>query len=255
MEMKSFMRTPLVFLHGFPLDNAMWFDQVEHFKEKHPIICPDLPGFGSSQEKTPQMIEGFAKSIRDLLDEKGIEDIILGGFSMGGYIAFAFYDMFPEIVKGLIFIDTKASADSEDGKTGRNNAIKELSEKGIKSFAKTMPQKLLSENGSKDEELLKYVRDMILNQRPESIKNALIAMRDRKDRTHVLSIIKVPALFVCGEKDVLTPPSEMATMAKNVEGSFFSLVKGAGHLSNLENPKDFNLAIDMFLNSSQGGIK
>jgi 3-oxoadipate enol-lactonase len=244
------MKPPLLLLllHGYPLDSSMWDGQ-----SALGAICPDLPGFGESKKSAPETIEGFAKEVKAFLDENNIEKVILAGFSMGGYITFAFYEMFPELVEGLIFIDTKASADTEEDRAGRDGAIKSLASEGVQFFAENMPQKLLSKEGLKNETLVNRVREIILRQQPDSIKNALIAMRDRKDRSFLLSKIVVPALFICGEKDVLTPPSEMKSMSEKVRGSSFALIKSVGHVSNMENPKDFNLAVDKFLNDHWGG--
>ena len=238
---------PLVLVHGFPLDSSMWAAQKKHFGKKFKVFCPDLPGFGKSEKKAPKTIEGFARGIKAFFAEEKIDSAIIAGFSMGGYVVQAFYEMFPKLVEGLILVDTRAAADSAEGKAGRNNAIRSLGTEGMEFFAETMPRRLLSKKGVGDRKLVRDVRKIIMRQRKESVKNSLIAMRDRKDRSSLLPKIDISSLFVCGEEDSFTPPEEMISMANLTKESSFSMIKGAGHLSNMENPADFNYALEDFL--------
>ncbi len=247
MKRKS-EKTPLVLVHGFPLDSSMWAAQKKHFGKKFKVFCPDLPGFGKSETMAPKTIEGFARSVRAFFVEEKIDRAIIAGFSMGGYVVQAFYQMFPKLVEGLILVDTRAASDSEEGKAGRNNAIRSLGSEGMEFFAETMPRRLLSKKGMRDQGLVKSIRKIIMRQREESVKNALIAMRDRKDRNGLLPEIDIPTLFICGAEDGFTPPEEMISMANLSKGSSFSMIKDAGHLSNMENPTDFNYAVEDFLN-------
>jgi len=242
-------KTPLILIHGFPLDSSMWAGQKRHFRDRWPLLCPDLPGFGKSRKKAPDTIVEYALSIRERLKEDKIGKAVIAGFSMGGYIALSLYEICPEIFGALILIDTRSAGDSALARAGRNVALKSLESEGMKFFADNMPQKLLSEDGLKNGKLVSRVRRMILKQRPEAVRNALIAMKNRKSRTHVLKRIAVPTLFVCGENDVITPPGEMISMANRTGGCSFSLVKGAGHLANLENPAGFNAALEEFLDA------
>ncbi len=245
--MKKKIEAPLLLLHGFPLDSSMWDGQVGYFKGKYPVLSPDLPGFGKSAIRAPETIEGFAEEVKSFLDENNVAKIVLIGFSMGGYIALAFYEMFPNYLEAIVLADTRAAADSPEGRAGRNVMINSLKEKGMEEIAKTMAPKLLSERGMKNGRLLKSVREMMVRQRPDSVKNALIAMRERKERSALLEKIDIPALFICGEEDLLTPPSEMKMMAERVKNGSFALIKGAGHLSNMEEAVSFNETLSLFL--------
>lgn len=240
-------KTPLVLVHGFPLDSSMWAAQKNQFRKKFKVFCPDLPGFGKSEKGAPKTIEGFARGVKAYFAEEKIERAIIAGFSMGGYVVQAFYEMYPKLVEGLILVDTRAVADSAEGKAGRNNAIRSLGSEGMEYFAETMPRRLLSKKGIEDRKLVRDVRKIIMRQKDESVKNALIAMRDRKDRSGLLLGIDIPALFICGAEDGFTPPEEMISMANLTKGASFSMIKGAGHVSNMENPADFNLALEDFL--------
>ena len=246
------MSVPVVFLHGFPLDSSMWREQEEFFKQRCDVFSLDLPGFGDSKKVAPDSIEGFAEDVKSFLDENKIKKVVLCGFSMGGYIALAFYEKYPQFVKALVLVDTRAKDDRDAGKKLRNVAIEEAEKNGTVFFVENMPSRLLSEEGMKNPIILERVRKTIAKQRKESIKNALIAMRDRKDRSFLLNGIEVPTLFICGERDVLTPPQEMKEMSLKVKNSRFEIIKNAAHLSNIENPAQFNALLNNFLESLGG---
>lgn len=237
----------IIFVHGFPLDSSMWEEQVKFFKKKYRTFAPDLPGFGKNFLQTPDSIKGFANYLKSFIDENKIKDAILCGFSMGGYITFAFYEMFPQSVSGLIFSDTRASSDDKEVKRNRDIAIHNLEKEGVSFFVENMPKKLLWEDSLLNLNLLKKVKGIIAIQKIDAIRNALIAMRDRKDRSYILKSIVVPTLFVCGEYDTLSPPEEMKSLSKMVVGSKFQTISRSGHLAPMENPKEFNQKIEEFL--------
>jgi len=240
-------KIPVIFIHGFPLDSEMWEEQVQYFKDGYDVNCPDLSGFGKSKLDTPSEIEDFAKYIFSYLTKKRIKKAALCGFSMGGYITFAFYELFPEFVSALIFADTRAAGDSPMAKEKRIEAIKMAKIYSMSYFVESMPPKLLSEESMKNEKLVSKVQKIISRQKKESIINALKAMMDRKDRYSILEKIEVPTLFICGEKDILTPPEEMREMSKVVKDSEFVEIENSGHLSNMENPEKFNSVLCDFL--------
>lgn len=246
-------KTPIIFIHGFPLDSEMWEEQEVYFQNMYDVHCLDLPGFGKSKLESPLKIEDFAKYISLYLKEKGIEKAVICGFSMGGYITFAFYEMFPECVNALIFADTRAKDDSQQVKSNRNEAIEMAETNGTDYFVESMLPKLLFEESFKNEKIVSKVKKIISRQEKESVINALKAMRDRKDRSRILKDIEVPSLFICGEKDILTTPQEMKEMSQLVKNSEFVVVERSGHLSNIENPEKFNTAVYNFLKRAGGG--
>lgn len=237
----------LVLIHGFPFDSSMWDEQKAFLKNFCDVHAPDLPGFGESKISACSSIEDFAKFIKQYVEEEKLGRVILCGFSMGGYIAFAFYEMFPQFVEALIFADTRAKDDSPEGKKGRDLAIRNAEICGTDFFVENMPEKLLSKENLENDLILSKVKSIISKQKKESIINALIAMRERKDRSFLLQKIDIPSLFICGEKDILSTPEEMREMSEAVKNSRFEIVKDAGHLSNIENSSQFNTILLDFL--------
>jgi len=247
---------PLVLLHAFPLNRKMWQPQVEALAGgsggeavARRVITPDYPGFGSS----PRPIAGpdiryYAEEVRALLDNLHLDRVVLGGISMGGYVALAAYRLFPERIAALVLADTRPDADPEEAKQTRNAVARKVAEGGVEVLPGLQMERLLSPATLEgDPELVERVRAMILESSPDGVVAALNAMRERPDSTDLLPKISVPVLAIGGEDDALCPPEVMGAMAEKIPDSRHVTLKNAGHLSNLENPEGFNSALRGFL--------
>src|SRR5258706_1257775 len=106
-------------VHGFPLSNRMWTNQIDALSAKHRVIAPDLRGFGQSPPAGPFTIETLADDIHALAQELRLEPFVLAGLSMGGYIALAYMRKYPRTLRALILLDTKAEGDTAEGREGR----------------------------------------------------------------------------------------------------------------------------------------
>src|SRR5215510_5338808 len=112
--------TPLVLLHGYPLDGSIWSKVVPLLEYQFDIIVPDLRGFGESTTMdTPYTMDTFASDIAELLDHLGIQKTVIVGHSMGGYVALAFARLYTERVIGLGLVSSQAAADTLERKQGR----------------------------------------------------------------------------------------------------------------------------------------
>ena len=231
------------------MDGRMWEPQVETFAGRFRCLHPDLPGFGSAPlpPRAPS-IQGQAEYLAGVLDEARVRRAVLCGFSMGGYIALAFAGLFPGRLDGLVLADTRAAADSEEAKAARTGTAERVLAQGVGFLAESMPEKLFSKTAlESDPHLVHRVGEMMRSQPPGGVAAALLAMRDRPDRTAELPRIPCPTLVLCGAEDVLSPPREMRTMASSIPGARYAEIPGAGHLSNLENPGAFNRELTSFL--------
>lgn len=243
--------TTIVMLQPFPLDRSVYQDQ-RALSDRHRFITLDTFGFGESElPEAGYSIEMMADAVAQLLDGLGIDKkIVLGGVSMGGYIALAFAKKYPERLKGLILADTRASADSDDAKQKRETMIELAKNEGsaavIEKMLPNMVGKFSHENRPA---VLQHIRELASKQRPEAVVAALAAMRDRPDMTATLSQIKVPTLVIVGKDDTLTPPSDAEAMAKAIPDCKLEVIQSAGHLSLLECPREFTTAIRMFVMS------
>jgi pimeloyl-ACP methyl ester carboxylesterase len=243
---------PVVLLHGSPLSREMWAPQVSALRDAYRVITPDLRGFGDSPgfTDTPSM-DRMADDTAELLDDLKIaERVVLGGLSMGGYVAFAFARRHGRRLRGLLLADTKAEADDAEGKANRDRLIAFTSQHtGSDVLEQMLPKLVCPETLSRRPAVIEVVQQIGAKQKPASIIQALQAMRDRPDSVPSLAAINVPTLVVVGEMDALTPPSLAETLAARIRGAKLVRIAGAGHLANLENPAAFNAAVLSFLRS------
>lgn len=237
---------PIVLLHAFPLSSAMWEDQIEALATRFRVIAPDLRGFGSSARgQGLASLDQAADDLAALLDSLGLAQVTLVGLSMGGYIAFAVLRRHPALVARLVLADTRAGADSAEGRQGRESSAQLAERAGAPAIAEQMLPKLLSAGASAD--VRDEVRKIILANDPAGIAAAQRAMAARPDSAALLASLAIPTLIIVGSEDTLTPPSEAEAMQRAIAGSRLLTLAGAGHLANLEAPDEFSAAIEEFV--------
>ena len=190
-------------------------------------------------------MDDYARGIARLLDRLEIDEAIIGGLSMGGYVTFALFRLAPERFSGMILADTRPGPDSPDGRAARAKMRELLAAEGPSAIADRMLPKLLS--GDANADLAARVRRMIEAVPAPAIDAALAAMMDRPDSTPDLPRISCPTLVVVGERDEVTPLAEAERMQTLMPRSRLTIVPGAGHLSNVERPDKFAQALDDFL--------
>ena len=243
--------TPLLLIHGFPLDRSLWSTQIQGLADSARVIAPDLRGYGESGMPNGTVtMETYADDLRGLLDELGIKNAAVCGLSMGGYITLAFYRKNAHRVRGLILADTKAGPDSPEGKQGRNGNITLARAQGAGAVGDKMLPILLSQKTLAERaDLVSATRTMMSRQSITAVVGALEAMRDRPDSTPTLTEITVPTLIITGAEDTLIPVKEAEAMRDAIRGARFVSIPSAAHLSNLEQSAVFNAAVREFLNS------
>ncbi len=239
---------PVLFVHGFPLDGSLWQPQVDALSGEYRMIVPDLRGFGGSTP-TPQVtMDQYADDLRALLDELGVDAVVLAGLSMGGYIAFAFYRNYPGRVQGLVLVDTRPQPDTDEARANRAATAEKVRVYGAAWLADEMVGKLMSPATIEHRpELVQTVHAMMAHQPVEGIVAALHGMAGRPDSRPLLSEISVPTLVVVGADDALTPVADAESMVDAIPGSELVVIPDAGHLSNLEQPEVFSQALRQFL--------
>lgn len=240
---------PVVLIHGYPFNRSLWDEQVAALSSSYRVIAPDLRGFGDTDASSgPATMNRMADDVARLMDHLGISQAVIGGLSMGGYVALAFYKQFPSRVRALVLADTRAQADTEEAKQTRvQQAEKALSE-GMAGIADAMLPKLLTpETVSKRPEIVKRVRDMMLKTKPEGAASALLGMAEREDQTPLLSKITSPTLILVGAEDAITPVADSEKMHNAIAGSRLVVLENAGHVSNLERSEVFYRTFKDFL--------
>ena len=234
----------LILLHGFPFNQESWKGQAEALKSSYRVLTYDLRGMGKSDlGKSGQPLEAYVDDLFALMKHLKIKQAVLGGLSMGGYIALRAIQRDPKPFKALALFDTKTDADTDEGRIKRAAAIKAVQSKGVKAFAKGMLPNLIVSKGTTAAALLKIMQGT----KEAGCVNALLAMQGRTDTSAVLSQIKVPVLIIVGDQDKLTPPAVATAMAAQIKQVRLVSLMGAGHVSNLDSPEDFNSVLIDFL--------
>ena len=235
----------LVFIHAFPLDSSMWHAQAEFFSERYRVITPDIIGFGGSQPPNGWTIPEMGNELIGLLDHLQIEKCTLIGLSLGGYISLPFTLSNPHRVEHLVLAHTRARADLENERAGRNSMIEGLRTEGVSTLPDKMLPRLLGPSAASD--VRDFVRNSIQRVSTQAAIDAVTAMRDRADQTAKLKLIHCPTLVIAGSGDAVIPVEDCERMAAAIPGGDFTLITNTGHLSNLEDPVAFNDTLDTFL--------
>jgi pimeloyl-ACP methyl ester carboxylesterase len=243
----SFRNEAIIFLHAFPMTSDMWKEQMSFFSKTNYTLAPDLPGFGKGLLPIHAItFEHYVDSVISFLRETGIKRSIWCGLSMGGYLAMRMYERAPELCSGLILANTKAGTDDNEAKEKRWSTIKML-HSHREEFTEKQWHTMVSKASLGKLQLKKYFEEIVSKSDEEGISAGLVSLATRMDNTETLAHITVPTLLLAGEYDKIIPLSEMKFLQKNIQGSRLVIVKEAGHLSNMENPDDFNKAIAEFL--------
>ncbi len=242
--------TPLVLIHGYPLNRMIWEAQWEGLADRVRVIAPDLRGFGESEMVAGTTeVSTYADDVREFLDALGVnQPAIIAGLSMGGYVALAYLRRYPAHVAALILANTKATADTVEGKAGRDKAIATAKEKGAPAIAEAMLPKLFApKTYASNTELVEQGKRIMESATVPGIIGALEAMRDRPDSTSTLLEFSQPVLIIAGADDALMSAADQQNMKQAARNSTLVTLPDAGHLSPMEQPEAFNHAVAEFL--------
>jgi len=226
--------SPLVLLHGYPLDHHLWDAIVPLLKDTFDLIIPDLRGFGESTTvDTPYTMYDFASDIAGLLDQLGVQKTAVAGHSMGGYVALAFARLYAERVSALALVSSQVLADPPDRKHGRYKSAAEVAEKGISGVVDTMTPKFTS-----NPEWQAFARQNMEAQQPAAYIGGLKAMAERVDATTLLPAIKYPFVVIHGDADMLIPIERAREVKAALPESHLFEIKGVGHMPMCEAPDE-----------------
>lgn len=244
----------VVLVHGFPHDRGLWSAQVAAHASVFPesrLLLPDLPGFGRSTPLTTPSMDGYADAIAAMLDAAGVTTAVIGGLSMGGYVAFAFWRRHAHRVRALMLMDTRAPGDSDEARAKRRDMIATVTRDGAGAIVPGLLSQQLGPTTRSSNPALMAQVEVLLRRAPAiGVIGAATAMMDRVDSTPTLETITVPTLVLVGEEDTLTPVTDAVVLSSAIRGSRLVTVAAAGHLSPLEQPKVVNAAIAEFLDVS-----
>lgn len=242
---------PVVLVHAFPLHSEMWAAQVACLAANHRVVVPDMKGFGRSdapEDDGAYTMAAYAEELAGLLRHLGLDEVVLGGLSMGGYITFSFLAGHMDMVRGLVLADTRAGTDPPEVLQRRTDQQAQVRRDGTQALVETLLGGLLAPATRETRaELVDHVRQMMLSNPPAGFVGGLEAMKGRPDATPHLGAIAAPTLVLVGEHDGPSPPELVRGWQEQIPSSELVVVPGAGHLSNLEEPDHFNSALTDFL--------
>jgi 3-oxoadipate enol-lactonase len=243
--------TPMILIHGYPLDHSIWDLLAPLLEQDFDLIIPDLRGFGASgMVEADHSIIAYASDLAGLLTQVKVRNALLVGHSMGGYVALAFAREFPARVLGLAMISSQAVADTAERKAGRYDTAQHVLTEGVETVVDSMPPKLSAQPAVQT-----YTRELIAGQRPEAIAGALRAMAERPDSSEMFGAASYPVVIVHGDGDALIPVERAREMKAALPAAHYSELGGNGHMPMMENPEAVADALRLFKNAGPARIK
>jgi pimeloyl-ACP methyl ester carboxylesterase len=227
---------PVVLIHGYPLDRRSLSEVAAILAEHHRVINVDLRGFGASPwpPDGDLSMDRHAEDVVAVLDAEDVDRAAIVGLSMGGYVALALADHHPDRVVGLGLIGAKTQPDAPEAKLGRDGQAAQILEHGRTSVVEGLTGALFPHGGEAVQRA--RLRTMIEATPYETYVSALVGMRDRPDRGHVVRDLDVRVAVVAGEHDRLVPRDLAVETAASAKHGAATIVPDAGHLVSMEQP-------------------
>lgn len=237
----------IVLLHAFPLSSRMWEPQLEALSGRFRVVAPDLAGFGLSWAPDSTFsLADHAHALELTLDDLQIDELVLVGLSMGGYVAFPLLERLGTRVRGLVLANTRATADDEATANERHRLAAEVEAEGVDVAAEELLPRLVGASTTRDRpELVDRVHALVLENKEPGVAGALRAMAARRDWTSRLGRIACPVLVIASEEDAIVTPAAARKMAARIPDARVEILPG-GHLSNLEAAADFDRVLADF---------
>lgn len=239
----------VILIHGFASDGSEWENQIATLAEDFQLIIPDLPGSGLSDFNSDvHSMEDHADCINEVMEDLVLEKATVIGHSMGGYIALAFAEKYPDKLTALGLFHSTAAEDSEERRNVRRKGIEFIKEHGVAKFQEQTIPNLFSEQTKQERpELVEEIVARFSNLKEESLVDYYEAMMERPDRIAVLKNIQKPVLFIAGEADKTIPLNVMLEQSHLPELSYFHVLNHSGHMGMLEEPENSNKFLRAFL--------
>jgi len=239
---------PLIFLHGFCESSKIWSSFSKEISRHYKVICPDLPGFGQSPLPTKQFsLEDIGDTIVNWLQSIGVEQAIVIGHSLGGYISLEILRKYPDFNKAIVLLNSSALADPDDKKENRNKLIQFIGEHGVAPFLKTfVPSLFYPPTAGKYQAEIEAIETEGLSIKPESVMWYAAAMRDRRDSVDLLKQHSKRILLIAGEHDQNVPLEKSREMAQYLLQDYVHIVPESSHMSLFEQTQICQQAIGRF---------
>jgi pimeloyl-ACP methyl ester carboxylesterase len=240
---------PLVLLHPFPVNSHFWSRMAVRLESRYRLLKPDLRGHGDSGVgEGPITMAKHAADVARLLDIEHVSRAAFVGVSIGGYILFEFWRRYRDRVAALALCDTRASADTAEGRANRLKSAEDVERHGPAPFIENMVPKLLGETTRRNRpDLVEEARSMMRRMSVQGIVQLQRGMAERPDSMPTLPSVDGPVLVLVGAEDTLTPPADAEVMHAGIRGSQFNVVAAAGHFAPFEQPEECARILRNFL--------
>jgi pimeloyl-ACP methyl ester carboxylesterase len=241
--------TPLIFVHAFPLTHKMWNNQIDFFSKYFRVITYDIRGFGKSPDTFHYLytMEDFADDLLTIIEHLALSNVNICGLSMGGYIVQRAVIKMPSRFSTMILCDTQANRDDQATLLNRTKFLNKIEKIGLVRFADDFMRRLLHPGNYQNQILYNFIMNEITSQNIKGLKGASLAMATRIDTTEYLKLLGLPSLIVVGDSDSFTPLEKSLQLKNLISNSQLRIIPCAGHLSPLENYKEFNEYLLKFL--------
>jgi pimeloyl-ACP methyl ester carboxylesterase len=238
----------VVLLHPFPANHKFWLPIVDTLASRFRLILPDLRGHGQSQPgPAVATMQKHARDVLRICDDAGVQRAVFVGCSIGGYVNFEIWRQARVRVKGFVFMDTKAPADSDQARAGRLQAAEDVLSRGTEPFIESMLPKLLGRTTrSNRPDVANAARLMMMETSAAGIAAIQRGMAERPDSTPTLSTINVPTLVIFGEEDDV-PLSEGEAIRAGISNAQMRVIEKAGHYAAFERPEETGLLLREWL--------
>ncbi|MFN8290087.1 MAG: alpha/beta hydrolase [Chitinophagaceae bacterium] len=239
---------PVLLLHGFGEDGAVWNEQVSFLQHRFQFIVPDLPGSGGSPMIRDMSMEGMAEVVHAVIHEEGIDACPVIGHSMGGYVTLALVEKYRNHVSAFGLFHSTAYPDKEEKKATRRKGIDFIRQHGAFEFLKTTTPNLFSsifkeQNPGTAETFIDGLKDF----KPEALIAYYEAMIRRPDRTAALQKAAVPVLFIMGKYDTAIPMDDILQQCYLPGISYIHVLQRSGHMGMMEEKEITNRVLEEFL--------
>lgn len=223
---------PVILLHGFPLNQHLWDDFAEKLSAEFHVITPDLPGFGKS-EGLPEgfTLEDVGTAVLSFMEQRNLARAAVVGHSLGGYVTLAMAEQHPEAIAGLCLFHSTATADTEEKRQSRSKVIDFIGKQGVHAYTSNYTAQLYADPLHSS---ITKVKNLAVTASAETVIGYTRAMRDRKDRTHVVRSFVGPMLFIAGEKDQNIPPETILAQAALNQNAEAVVLPAVAHMGMFE---------------------
>jgi len=239
----------VVLLHGYLASSHVFEELAANLSRRYRVIRVDLPGHGQSPcYGYAHSMEMMALAVKAVLDSLKLKRYVLAGHSMGGYVALAFAELFPDALRGMCLLNSTAYADSEEKKADRLRAIKIIKSDKKLYTRSTIANLFAKKNLRYLKEEIKFTQSIARSISPQGMIAALHGMRDRPSREMVLGMVHYPIMMVIGELDNVLDPQLLLEQSQQIQDKTVLYLEHDGHYSFLESPRQTAKSMRSFLN-------